>query len=364
MAESIIPFRSDLTPRIPETGLRGREGEYHADPALVNAANVALALDLPLLLTGEPGCGKTDFAFVAANALADLAFGEDAPSKEREVLECHVRSDSRARDLLYHYDALLRFTEGHHGGDAGRARAEDARHYIELQPLGVALTSPVRRVLLIDEIDKAPRDLPNDLLRELDRHEFEIPEIPDAAADRDPVRDRTTGAVLLRTMKHSDQDKPFIVITSNVERQLPDAFLRRCVFYHIEFPDSARLRSIVRSRLEKLKNDTRFAARVKELEADTPFVDRVVRIFEKARAPKSIKPPSTAELLHWIEAMTCFPARDMRAAIEAFDRAVGDDGMVKGGRRWTELPAAGCLFKLREDGEAAHKRYAAPQASR
>ena len=137
-------------PRIAANGLRGREGhEYVADDRLLAAANAALALQMPLLLTGDAGCGKTDFAWAATGALA----GNDPPEDDT-LLECYVRSDSRAKDLLYSYDAIRRFGDAQHGGEEGRRRAEDARQYIDLQPLGIALMSRRLRVVLIDEIAK------------------------------------------------------------------------------------------------------------------------------------------------------------------------------------------------------------------
>lgn len=331
-------FRPDKPPRIPYNGLIGRENApYIADPKLIDAANVALALEMPLLLTGEPGCGKSEFAHVVANALA----APDAGA----LLECHIRSDSRARDLLYQYDAVLRFADSHHG----RAeRAADARHYLELQALGVALTSPTRRVVLIDEIDKAPRDLPNDLLRELDRGEFEIPEIPAGAqAAAGAVLDRS-GVPLARVMKRPKQDisgrhvpKPMIVITSNVERQLPEPFLRRCVFYHIDFPEQQLLE----------------IARAHFPDYEPPFIEQAVMIFRHARnIPDLIKKPSTAELLSWIHALALFEPDHAQAVMEDLD--LDERSVTRGEQRWIDLPAIGCLFKLYEDWKRAGEWHA------
>ncbi len=336
-------LRDDIAPQIPHDRLSGRDGPYLAEPGLVDAANVALSLELPLLLTGQPGCGKTDFAFVVANALARLGTG--IPEKP---LECHIRSDSRARDLLYHYDPLLRFTDGQHGGETGRAKAEDARNYIELRGLGLALTSRTRHVVLIDEIDKAPRDLPNDLLREMDRGEFEIAEIP---ADVDRDLGAHTGSSLRRIMTRPLGDdgrklpKPVVVITSNVERQLPEAFLRRCIFYHIRFPGQERLRKIVEAR---------------HPDGPTRLFDSVIPIFLAAREiPNLTKKPSTAEMLDWIAALQLFKPGGIRPILDAFAKCVDRDGKVHDARlRWHRLPAVGCLFKLREDLDLAGKWYA------
>lgn len=232
------PYRPPEYPRIRAERLRGREGHvYRADAGLLAAANAALALEMPLLLTGEAGCGKTDCAYAVASALVE---DREVTPGESDLLECYVRSDSRAQDLLYQYDALGRFGDASHGGPAGARRAEEVRNYIELRPLGRALMSAGLRVVLIDEIDKAPRDLPNDLLRELDQGHFEIPEIPAAddqsgetATPIDPDRPLTFRNQMRRP---EGARKPMVIITSNVERQLPDPFLRRCVFFHIPFP--------------------------------------------------------------------------------------------------------------------------------
>ncbi|MEZ4464387.1 MAG: AAA family ATPase [bacterium] len=154
---------------------RSPDHRYLPDEALIAATNVAIALGLPLLLTGEAGCGKTDFAFAIARFQSGKGRAWDPDDADDGLLDCYVRSDSRARDLLYHYDAVRRFGDAHHGQ---QVRAADPRYYIELRNLGRALAeAEVRgrqRVVLIDEIDKAPRDLPNDLLRELDQGRFEI----------------------------------------------------------------------------------------------------------------------------------------------------------------------------------------------
>ena len=207
---------------ISATGLLGREGEhFEAELELVTAANAALALGMPLLVTGAPGSGKTDFAFAVARWMAtvDRAGGLDAREWEptapaHGLLECYIRSDTRAKDLLYTYDAVRRFGDAHHGDPDEQAQVRDARQYIELEALGRALASPRRRVLLIDEIDKAPRDLPNDLLRELDQGQFAIPEVPADADDRYGAY-AGDGPALERLMGERDRPierRPFIVI--------------------------------------------------------------------------------------------------------------------------------------------------------
>jgi MoxR-like ATPase len=312
-------LRSGLHPRIHAATLRGREGApYRAHPDLIAAAQVALSVGRPLLLTGEPGCGKTDFAWALARQL-------DARG---ELLEAYVRSDSKASDLLYHYDALTRFADAHHGGDAGRARAAEVRNYLRLLPLGTALHDAERRVVLIDEIDKAPRDLPNDLLRELDQGTFEISEIPTDAPEHPEG--------LRRQMGRAEREaRPFMLITSNVERQLPDAFLRRCVFFHIPFPGRERLREILRDRVE----------------GPPALLDRRVAVLEALREVRTLtKKPGTSELIDWARALTVFDEDEVEGALDDFERdlaSVTDRSKLK----WRLLPALGSLLKLREDLE-------------
>lgn len=343
-------------PRLAHTGLVGREGKtYFADPNLLAAANAALVTQQPLLLTGEAGCGKTDFAFAAASGLAaDKAAGPDTA----ELLECYVRSDSRARDLLYHYDAIRRFGDAQHGGEAGRQRAEDPRPYIRLRPLGKALMSPHLRVVLIDEIDKAPRDLPNDLLRELDQGVFEIPEIPaseeepasavdlaDPSTFRNQMR-RPLARVALagagsRSAAQPEELKPLVIITSNVERQLPDPFLRRCVFFHIRFPSTEDLQKILHSRFD---------------DATEPFIERAIEVFEVLRAvPALTKKPATSELINWVQSLrTLHEPGAVRQVLDAFAGGGKARDRKWSDLPWKTLPAMGCLVKLQEDLARLH----------
>lgn len=326
-------------PRIPGDGLVGREGwPYLPHPDLLAAANAALALQMPLLLTGEAGCGKTDFAYAAASGLeGDRA----ADAAIREPLESYVRSDTRARDLLYHYDAIRRFGDAQHGGEEGRRRAEDPRPYLKLQPLGRGLMSPKLRVVLIDEIDKAPRDLPNDLLRELDQGHFEIPEIPTDLGDAGMPVNLDEPMTFRHQMKRPNpEQKPLVIITSNVERQLPDPFLRRCVFFHIPFPKEQQLRDIVGSRFQ---------------DAEGLFLDRVLDIFHALRAvPSLTKKPATSELINWTEALGALydPAAVQRVLDRFAGGALPEAKATQAGwadLEWGSLPAFGCLIKLRED---------------
>ncbi|WP_428265653.1 AAA family ATPase [Haliangium sp.] len=364
------PPHPDARPLLPRTGLRGAYGTYLVDDGLHAAANVAITLGMPLLLTGEPGCGKTDFAAVVANALDPAPEaarpGQDDDAEVRHgLLACHVRTDTRARDLLYHYDALLRFGEAQHGDDDARTRARDPRHYVELQALGIALTSPHRRVVLVDEIDKAPRDLPNDLLRELDRGDFDIPELAAGrVAGAGEVSDRS-GAVLRRRMRRPEgAPMPVVVVTSNVERQLPDPFLRRCVFFHIDFPDAQRLREIVIHRAKRPgAGGAEAPAFDRDQREDTLYLDRLVTIFEHARRIQGlIKKPSTAELINWVDALTrAFEPGIARDEVTRFAQTLDERGrVVHQSLRWTHLPGVGCLFKLHEDLDSAAAAWTAP----
>src|SRR4051812_40929740 len=187
---------------------RGTAG-YIVSESLRHAVNVALALERPLLVRGEPGTGKTLLAEHVAEALS------------MDLLRWHIKSTTKAQDGLYVYDTVQRL----HDSRFGDGDVHDVRRYIKLGPLGRALAADQRVVLLIDEVDKADVEFPNDLLQELDLMRFQIGETGDEVV-----------------AKH----RPLVVITSNNEKELPDAFLRRCVFHFIEFPDAEQMRRIVR----------------------------------------------------------------------------------------------------------------------
>jgi MoxR-like ATPase len=223
---------------------------YVATEDLKVAVNAAVLLRRPLLVKGEPGTGKTVLAQEIAEALG-------AP-----LIEWNVKSTTKAHQGLYEYDAVARLRDGQLGDE----RVHDIRNYIKKGKLWDAFTSPQLPVLLIDEIDKADIEFPNDLLQELDRMEFHVYE---------------TG----ETIKAAE--RPVVVITSNNEKELPDAFLRRCFFHYIKFPDHDTMRAII---------DVHFPGIQKVL------VSRALEIFYEVReVPGLKKKPSTSELLDWLK---------------------------------------------------------------
>ena len=223
---------------------------YIATDDLRMAVNAAVTLARPLLIKGEPGTGKTQLALEVATAL------------ERPIFEWHVKSTSKAQQGLYEYDAVSRLRDS----QLGEARVADIRNYIVRGKLWEAFESEVQPVLLIDEIDKADIEFPNDLLRELDRMEFYVHET------RELVRAR---------------HRPIIIITSNNEKELPDAFLRRCFFHYIRFPDAETMEKIVAVHYPRLKRD---------------LLAEALGAFYKVReTPGLKKKPSTSELLDWIK---------------------------------------------------------------
>jgi MoxR-like ATPase len=232
-----------------ETRFAGTD-RYVATPDLMMAVNAAVTLARPLLIKGEPGTGKTQLAEEIASSLA------------RPLYEWHVKSTSKAQHGLYEYDAVSRLRDS----QLGDAKVHDIRNYIVKGRLWEAFESQVQPVLLIDEIDKADIEFPNDLLRELDRMEFYVHET------RELVKAR---------------HRPIILITSNNEKELPDAFLRRCFFHYIRFPDTETMEKIVRVHFPALKAELL-------REALTAF-------FDVRETPGLKKKPSTSELLDWIK---------------------------------------------------------------
>ena len=223
---------------------------YVATDDLRVAVNAAIVLERPLLVKGEPGTGKTVLAREVATAL-------NAP-----LIEWHIKSTTKAQQGLYDYDAVNRLRDSQLGDE----RVKDVRNYIKRGKLWEAFDSDVRPVLLIDEIDKADIEFPNDLLQELDRMEFYVYE---------------TGEVVKAKLR------PIVIITSNNEKELPDAFLRRCFFHYIRFPDRETMQSIVDVHFPRLK---------------PRLLSEALTVFFNVRdVPGLKKKPSTSELLDWIK---------------------------------------------------------------
>ncbi|HEX8822673.1 MAG TPA: MoxR family ATPase [Archangium sp.] len=225
---------------------------YLSSEGLQAAVNCALTLQRPLLVRGEPGTGKTLLAEAVAESLG------------LRLLTWHVKSTTRAQDGLYVYDTVQRLYDSRFGdGDV-----RDIRRYIRMGPLGEAFASPERVVLLIDEVDKADLEFPNDLLHELDRMRFRVTETNDEVAAT---------------------HRPVVIITSNNEKELPDAFLRRCVFHFIDFPDQELMRRIVQVHHPGL---------------DESLAEQALKIFYELRGFTRLrKRPSTSELVDWISVL-------------------------------------------------------------
>ncbi|HEV2763974.1 MAG TPA: MoxR family ATPase, partial [Pyrinomonadaceae bacterium] len=262
-----------------ERGEQTAPENYKPDEGLVDAVNVALLLGQPLLLTGAPGTGKTQLAYHVAWQL-----GFDPP------LKFETKSTTVARELFYTFDTLARFHAAYtHQG------SQDNLDYITYNALGVALLrtrpesevrhllprrgfehgGPRRSVVLVDEIDKAPRDFPNDILNEVEGMYFKIPELENAEVRAD------------------ERLRPILILTSNSEKNLPDAFLRRCVYYDIPFPLEGRLKEIVRARIGRFR------------QAEPPWLGSAYKLFYYLRQPEHglVKRPATAELLGWLNVL-------------------------------------------------------------
>jgi MoxR-like ATPase len=286
---------------------------YKADERLVDAVNVALILSQPLLVTGEPGTGKTQLAYSLGRELG------------YEVLKFETKSTSLARDLFYTYDTLGRFH------DAQLQRARDSKEYLTYNALGIAILQtqerpqveevlptkfehygPRRSIVLIDEIDKAPRDFPNDLLNEIESMYFKIPEL----------------GIVSGGITAKKEMRPVIIITSNSEKSLPDAFLRRCIFYDIPFPDDERLTEIVLSHMTVL------------IQKKPAWLEDAIEFFSTLREPGRglDKAPATAELLNWITYL-----RSAR---------IGDEGRLRSEQKLLSSSLS-ALFKSKSDQERA-----------
>lgn len=262
--------------------------KYIVSPALKDVVNVSIALGRPLLVKGEPGTGKTLLAHNIARGLG------------KKLIIWNIKSTTKARDGLYMYDTVQRLNDSRFGGgDVG-----NIKHYIHLGQLGRSFATDEQVVLLIDEIDKADIEFPNDLLNELDEMSFYVSETKETIAA---------------------QTRPIVVITSNSEKELPDAFLRRCVFHYIDFPDPQLMTEIVGVHYPDLQKKL-----LKEV---------LTRFYWLREIDNFRKKPSTSELLDWISALIA--------------------GGVKPETVAKELPFAGALIKKEQDMEllaAASKR--------
>lgn len=252
--------------------------EYIASEELIRSVNIAAALKKPLLIKGEPGTGKTMLAEAIAQSL------------DMELLIWNIKSTTRAQDGLYVYDTVQRLYDSQFGTEG----VNDIAKYIRLGKLGEAFKKEKQTVLLIDEIDKADLEFPNDLLWELDKMEFYIPE---------------TGETVKANIR------PIVIITSNAEKELPDAFLRRCIFHYIAFPDAPMMERIIKAHYPELEQK---------------LIEGVLDAFYKIRDMRGIqKKPSTSEVLDWIQALAI--------------------GGIPVKRLEKEIPFAGVLLKKTED---------------
>ncbi len=240
--------------------------EYVASEELMASVNVAMALKKPLLIKGEPGTGKTMLAQAVAKSLG------------LRLIIWNVKSTTKAQDGLYMYDTIQRLYDGQFGEEG----VDDIARYIKLGKLGEAFESEEQVVLLIDEIDKADLEFPNDLLWELDQMEFYIHETK-------------------RTVKA--KKRPIVIITSNAEKELPDAFLRRCIFHYIAFPDEALMREIVKVHFPDVEEN---------------LLKNAMDTFYWIRSMREVrKKPSTSELIDWINALQIggIPADKIRSEL-------------------------------------------------
>jgi MoxR-like ATPase len=257
--------------------------DYVASDELMRAANIAIALEKPLLIKGEPGTGKTMLAQAVSKAL------------NKRLIIWNIKSTTKAQDGLYVYDVVQRLYDSQFGGEG----VDDIKKYVKLGKLGEAFSSDEQVILLIDEIDKADIEFPNDLLWELDKMEFYIPETKE-------------------TIKA--KKRPIVIITSNAEKELPDAFLRRCIFHYIQFPDKELMEEIVKVHFNNI---------------DQKLLDQVMETFYWIRDLDINKKPSTSEVIDWIQAL--------------------EIGGIPAEKIKDEIPFAGVLLKKNEDLEVVER---------